>query len=139
MVFYYRKTTATQKRYLDRGLTELASKCSPPFSPPAFASTKLTKKDAKHIPEIPVRLSVNVLARNWSIFRQMQTLDEVSNFSLNHGFKIYHLFYVIAFRFSRLEAGHFPSLLPSKFSSLHLAFLNCFQLTGYFVIKGFKN
>lgn len=38
----------------------------------------------------------------------MQTLHKVTNFSLNHGFKIRHLFYVIAFRFCRLEAGHFP-------------------------------
>lgn len=121
-------------------MTELDTKCSPPFSPSAFASTKLTKNDTKHIPEISVRLSVNnVLAKNWSTFRQMQTLDKVSNFSLNHGIKLCIFCFVHCIQFSRLEAGHFPSLLPSKFSSLQFKFLNCFQLTGHFVIKSFKN
>lgn len=91
------------------GLTELDTKRSPPFSPSAFASTKLTKNDAKHIPEISVRLSVNnVLAKNWSTFRQMQTLDKVSNFSLNRGIKRYIFCFVHCIQFSRLEAGYFP-------------------------------
>lgn len=103
------------KRYLNTGLTELDTKCSPPFSPSAFASTKLTKNDAKHILKISVRLSVNnVLTKNWSTFRQMQTLDKVTNFSLNCGIKMFLLFCSLHLVL-RLEAGHFPSLLPYKF------------------------
>lgn len=124
-MFIITEKTQLFKRYLDMGLTELATKCSSPFSRPAFASTRLTKRCQK------VSLSVNILAINWSIFKQMQTLHNVTNFSLKHGFKICHLFYVIAFGLSRLETGHFRSLLPFKFSSLHLTFPDWSQENAY--------
>lgn len=96
-------------------LTELDTKCSPPFSPSAVASTKVTKNDAKHIPKISARLSVNnVLAKNWSTFRQMQTLDKVTNFSLNHGIKMYLLFCSLHFVF-KTGGWTFSFILPSKF------------------------
>lgn len=115
------------KRYLNMGLTELDTKCSPPFSPSAFASTKLTKNDTKHIPKISDRLSVNnVLARSWSTFRQMQTLDKVTNFSLNHDIKMYLLFCSLGLVFK--AGGWTFSLIASiQVSSLHIEFLNCFQ------------
>lgn len=96
------------------------------------------KNDAKHIPNISVKLSVNnVLAKNWSTFRQMQTLDKITNFSLNHGIKMYLPFCSLHLVFK--TGGWTFSLVASiQVSSLHLKFLNCFQLTEYFVTKGFK-
>lgn len=95
MFIYYRKITATQKRYLDIGLTELATKCSPPFSPSAFASTKLVKKTQNIFPRYLSGSVNNVLPTNCSVFKEMQTLDKVTNFSLNQGFKIYNLCHCI--------------------------------------------
>lgn len=110
------------------------------LQPFCFCSYQAHKKnDAKHIPKISVRLSVNnVLAKNWSTFRQMQTLDKVTNFSLNHGIKIYLLFCSLHLVF-KTGGWTFPLIASIQVSSLHLKFLNCFQLTEYFVIKGFKN
>lgn len=98
-----------------------------------------TKNDTKHIPKISVRLSVNnILAKNWSTFRQMETLDKVTNFSLNYSIKMYLLFCSLHLVFK--TGGWTFSLTASiQVSSLHIKFLNCFQLTEYFVIKGFKS
>lgn len=68
----------------------------------------------------------------------MQTLDKVTNFSLNHGIKIYLLFCSLHLVF-KTGGWTFPLIASIQVSSLHLKFLNCLQLTEYFVIKGFKN
>lgn len=38
-----------------------------------------------------------------------------------------------------IGAWKFSLIASIQVSSFHLKFLNCFQLTGYFEIKGFKN